>query len=131
MKSFDLGSWNRVPQVLLARRFIAVVSCFLCNLQHTNRRCDRSSSEFPLLPFRSVSQLSRSRCLLHHGAAGRCNTRSDNKTRTLSFAKRKVFGLSRWHQIQLITVYVGLEARGSLVVKTLGYKPEGRGFETR
>jgi hypothetical protein len=23
------------------------------------------------------------------------------------------------------------EARGSLVVKALGYKPEGRGFETR
>jgi hypothetical protein len=24
-----------------------------------------------------------------------------------------------------------MEARGSLVVKALGYKPEGRGFETR
>jgi hypothetical protein len=27
--------------------------------------------------------------------------------------------------------HVHWEARGSLVVKALGYKPEGRGFETR
>jgi hypothetical protein len=33
--------------------------------------------------------------------------------------------------IWINVVYVLYRARGSLVVKALGYKPEGRGFETR
>jgi hypothetical protein len=38
-----------------------------------------------------------------------------------------------WLQIYLFSIYryVKVWARGSVVVKPLGYKPEGRGFETR
>jgi hypothetical protein len=35
-------------QVLSVRRFIAVVSCFLCNVQCMNNSCDHSSAELQL-----------------------------------------------------------------------------------
>jgi hypothetical protein len=36
-----------------------------------------------------------------------------------------------WSILILVTVFMVMGARGSVVVKVLCYKPEGRGFDTR